>query len=117
MQTQNQRLQWLGISIILIQIFDAVIHIATDQLEPIRITSNLIIMAWLVAMLAGWLGGRLRQLSFGTIGIYLLLNLIFLAQHGLTNPEQGGALRTMLFLLVGGTVALSTWLTMRNRDR
>lgn len=113
MQKLSNGTKWLGIIIILIQLFDAIIHIATDQLEPIRVISNVVVIAWVVAILAGWLGERLRQISFGAIGAYLALNLIFLAQYGLTNPEQDGALRTMLFLLVGLTVVLSMLLIFR----
>jgi hypothetical protein len=32
--------------------------------------------------------------------MYLLLNLVFLALEGVTNPEQGGALRVTLFVFV-----------------
>ena len=28
--------KWFGVAIVLVQLFDAVIHIATDQLEPTR---------------------------------------------------------------------------------
>lgn len=45
------------------------------------------------------------------IAAYLLLNLVFLALNGLTNPEQGGTLRVTLFMLVFITVMLSAWFT------
>jgi hypothetical protein len=115
MQKSSNLTKWLGIGIILIQLFDIIIHVATDQAEPIRIASNIIVIGWLVGVLAGWLQGQWRPISFGVIGTYLLLNLIFLAQNGLTNPEQGGALRTMLFLLVGATVGLGAWLVGQMR--
>ena len=109
----SSRSKWFGFAIVLVQLFDAVIHIATDQLEPIRITANIVIIVWIVAALTGWIKERLRGFSLAAIGVYLLLNLIFLAQNGLTNPEQGGALRTTLFLLVILTVALSALFTIR----
>lgn len=102
-----------GFAIILIQLFDAAIHIATDQLEPIRITANIIIIVWVIAALTGWIKERFRHTFLAVIGLYLLLNLIFLAQNGLTNPEQGGAVRTTLFFLVFLTVALSSLFTFR----
>ena len=105
--------KWFGFAIILVQLFDAAIHIATDQFEPIRITANVIIIVWIIATLTGWIKERFRSYSLAAIGVYLLLNLIFLAQNGLTNPEQGGALRTTLFLLVFLTVALSALFTFR----
>lgn len=103
----------LGIAIILIQLVDIIIHVATDQAEPIRITSNIIIMSWNVALGMNWLGKQARPISFATIGTYLILNLIFLSQNGLTNPEQGGTVRMALFLLVFLTVVLSALLTLR----
>jgi hypothetical protein len=105
----------LGIAIAIVQIFDVVIHAATDQVEMIRIIANLIILLWAV----GVMGGRLRTgflpMSVGAVGVYLLLNLIFLALEGVTNPAQGDAPRTMLFLLVLLTVGLSGWLVVVGR--
>ena len=103
----------VGFAIVLVQLFDIVIHVATDQAEPIRITANVIIMVWVAAALMGWLKERFRSVSLAAVGAYLVLNLIFLAQNGLTNPEQGGALRTTLFLLVILTVALSALFSLR----
>jgi hypothetical protein len=94
-------------------LFDAVIHIATDQLEPTRITANIVIIVWIIAALTGWIKKRFRSSFLADIRVYLLLNLIFLAQNGLTNPEQGGVLRTTPFLLVLLTVALSALFTFR----
>lgn len=110
-------LKLLGMSVALIQIFDAIVHIATNQIEPIRIASNVIMIAWVAGLWAGWLKGQSRRISLGAIGIYLLFNLIFLAQHGLTNPNQGDALRTALFLFVGLTVLISLWVTAQVDDR
>ncbi len=103
----------LGVVIVLIQLFDVIIHVATGQPELIRITSNVVIVVWAVAMLAGWLKDRLRPISLTAVGTYLILNLTFLALEGVTNPNQGGELRGMLFLLVFLTVVLSTLLATR----
>ena len=73
--------KWFGFAIILIQLFDAVIHIVTDQLEPTRITANVIIIVWIIAALTGWIKERFRSSLLAAIGVYLLLNLIFLAQN------------------------------------
>ena len=113
MPRQSNGLRLLGVVIILIQLIDIVIHVSTDQAEPIRIASNIVIIVWTIAALAGWLKARFRNISIAAIGTYLVLNIIFLAQNGLTNPEQGGALRTTLFLLVFLTVALSALFTFR----
>ena len=113
MQKRSNGLKSLGVVIILIQLFDVIIHVATGQPELIRIISNMIIVVWVVVVLAGWLKDRFQSISFATIGTYFVLNLIFLAQNGLTNPEQGDAPRTTLFVLVFLTVTLSTLLTFR----
>ena len=41
-------LKTLGIGIALIQFFDVMLHAAIDQLEFLRVTSNLVILSWLV---------------------------------------------------------------------
>jgi hypothetical protein len=64
-------------------------------------------------MLAGWLKDRFRSVSLATMGSYLVLNVVFLAQNGLTNPEQGYAPRTTLFVVVFLTVTLSTLVAVR----
>ena len=113
MPRQSNGLRLLGVVIILIQLFDIIIHVSTDQVEPIRIASNLVIIFWSIAAMAGWLKERFRNISLAAIGAYFVLNVIFLAQNGLTNPEQGGALRVTLFALVFLTVTLSALFTSR----
>lgn len=103
----NAILKTVGIGIALIQLGDIVIHAATDQLEIIRVTSNLVILLWLAVVILNWYKTKFLQISVGSIGLYVILNFIFLAQEGLTNPEQGGNLRIVLFLLVFLTVTLS----------
>lgn len=103
----SKKFKSLGVAIILIQLFDIVVHAATGQLELLRVTSNLIILAWVFLLLSGKLNAKIRELGLGSIGAYLGLNLIFLALEGLTNPNTG-APRSMLFLLVILTTALSS---------
>lgn len=99
-----------GIVIAIVQVFDILIHAATDQLEFLRVTSNFVILIWLAIL---FFNKRMIKpsASFGSISLYLFLNLLFLAQAGLTNPAQGDAPRTMLFILVILTILLSTLLT------
>lgn len=97
----------------LVQVFDILIHAATDQLEALRVTSNIIILIWLALLFLGRISPSARFASFGVIGFYLLLNLIFLFQEGFTNPEQGGAPRSMLFILVILTSILSLMLASK----
>ncbi|MCP4543485.1 MAG: hypothetical protein GY832_40755 [Chloroflexi bacterium] len=104
-------LKALSVVITIVQFFDIYIHAATDQLEPLRVASNLIILAWtwIVVLLAGKLGEKIKSITIGSIGAYLGLNIIFLALEGLTNPNNG-TLRVTLFLLVILTTAFSAGL-------
>ena len=105
------RLKVLGSVIALIQLFDIVIHARTDQLEPLRVTSNIIILLWLFFWVLRKLDIKSFVTSIGVVGSYLVLNIIFLAREGITNPQQGGQLRIMLILLVFLTITLSTLLS------
>jgi len=104
------------LAIIVIQLFDIAIHAASNQLEPLRVTSNAIILIWLIAVIAGKISGKFVPVAGGSIGAYLLLNMLFLALEGVTNPNQGGELRGMLFLLVIVTVGLSSLLTVLRKQ-
>lgn len=103
----------LGIGIAIIQIFDIVIHAVTDQLEFLRVASNVVILAWLGTTLLGKFRDKLT--AFGAIGLYAVLNVLFLMREGFTNPEQGGAPRMMLFILVLLTIGLSALLSTQQK--
>lgn len=87
----------------LVQVADIAIHAATGQLEPMRVTANLIVLALLAASRLGK-PGKVWTLAAGAA--YLGLNLLFVAQHGITNSAQGGQLRVTLVVLVLATVGL-----------
>lgn len=108
---KSTTLKALGIAIAVIQILDIIIHAATDQLEVIRVVANMILLLWLAVAASGRVGAIFLSIAIGSIGLYLLLNLVFLAREGLTNVGQGGGLRVTLFALVFLTVTLSTALT------
>ncbi len=101
-------LKTLGIAIALLQLFDIAIHAATDQLEFLRVLSNVIILLWLAVTALEWRNAKGVLAAISAVGAYFILNLIFLAREGLTNPEQGGGVRVMLLLLVFLTVASSS---------
>ena len=95
-----------------IQLLDIAVHVVNGMVEPIRIVASLLIFSWLGVVLSGRLNHITPQrLATGFIGAYILLNGIFLAMEGFTNPENGDQFRTTLFILVGLTVGLSIWLT------
>lgn len=97
----------LGLALALTQLFDIIIHAAADQLEPLRVAANLVVLLWLGALAAGKFKAQAWPLALGALGVYLVLNLVFLMREGLTNPAQGDAVRVMLLLLVATTAALA----------
>ena len=104
------RSKLLGIGIAVIQLFDILIHAATNQLEPLRVSSNIVILLWLAVVASGRVNARFLRTAIGAIGLYFILNVSFLAREGLTNSQQGGEPRIMLFLLIFLTLSLSTFL-------
>lgn len=72
-----------------------------------RVASNIAIMAWIGFLLLGMLSAQSRSIGYGALTTYTLLNALFLAIFGVTNPNQGDALRLPLFLLVFLTLGLS----------
>jgi hypothetical protein len=99
----------LVIAIVIVQLIDIVLHAATHQLELLRVSSNLVILLWAAITVSGWLRPNLRLAALVSIAAYLVLNLIFLALYGITNPAQGGALRVSLVVLIFATLALAGW--------
>ncbi len=90
--------------IIAVQLLDMAVHLSTNQVETLRLISNGVIFIWLLATLFGWVKGKAMWASLCAIGGYLLLNSLFLMEEGLYND---GVFRTMLFVFIGVTVALS----------
>lgn len=113
----NMALKGLGGAILVIQVIDIAIHAATQQIETLRVASNLLILAWVAVVMLGKIREKFTVVASSTIGTYLALNVIFLLREGLTNPNQGGELRVMLFVLVGVTVVLSSVLTLFGREK
>ena len=118
METQNsgRKLQWLAAVISLVQVFDIVIHVASDMIEPIRITANVFIFVWIGIVGSGRLNHIPWRVTRGFVGVYFLLNAVFVATEGFINPANG-QFRTVLFVLVGVTVTLSVWLTNKIANR
>ncbi len=100
----------LIVGIILIQVLDIFIHAATDQLEILRIASNLAIFLWLAVVTVERFAAKFHLTSFLSVSAYLAFNIVFLAINGVTNFEQGGELRIALFLLMFSTIVLSSLL-------
>lgn len=93
----------VGISLVLLQVVDVVIHAITNQIEPMRVASNLILAVWVL------LGSR-RTLGYAALGSYVALNAVFLAEAGVTNGSEP---RVVLLLLLALSTLLSLALLVR----
>jgi len=110
MQERSNVSKWIGIVIILIQLLDIIIHVVLNRPEPTRIVSNIVILGWIIIVLAGWLKEKFRPISFGAIGVYIVLNLVFILTPNILTTSE---LLFMLFVFVIPTVGLSAWFTLR----
>ena len=94
--------------LIFIQIIDVAVHIATDQVETLRIISNSIIVLW-----AGWLIHKTNKLlDYGLVGSYILLTLFFIMLNGITND---GSPRIFFLGSVTITLAISALLILKKK--
>ena len=86
--------------IILIQVADIIVHVLANQVEPLRITANVIIIIWLLLPSKN----LTKSLSLGSVGLFAILNIYFLSQLGITND---GSPRIFFWGAVISTLALS----------
>ena len=57
--------------IILIQVADTTVHVLANQVEPLRITANVIIIIWLLLPLKN----LTKSLSLGSISLFAILKV------------------------------------------
>ena len=86
--------------IILIQVADTTVHVLANQIEPLRITANVIIIIWLLLPSKN----LTKSISLGSISLFAILNIYFLSQFGITNE---GSPRIFFWGAVISTLALS----------
>ena len=86
--------------IILIQVADLIVHVLANQVEPLRITANIIIIIWLLLPSKN----LTKSISLGSISLFAILNIYFLSQFGITNE---GSPRIFFWGAVISTLALS----------
>lgn len=92
--------------IIVIQIVDVFTHALTNQLEMIRVQSNIVIVLWTIFLYLKTSKFSNRLLSTLSISIYLILNFLFIFQFGIIN-QYSGDYRIALILFVISTASLS----------
>lgn len=105
----------LSLAIVAVQLFDIAIHVATNQAEPIRITANLLLIAWAGLLDTERFRAQLQRSGALLVAAYFVLNLVFLFREGFTNSNQGGEPRLMLIALVLVSMVLSGLLLGRRR--
>ncbi|MDA9228839.1 hypothetical protein N9P10_02030 [Rhodobacteraceae bacterium] len=102
----KSRIIWL---LALIQIIDIAAHVATNQIEILRIISNLIIISWATI----FLNQSKKQTDFLIIASFILLNLFFIFLNGLTND---GSPRIFFVGSVLTTLVLSAYLVLKKNN-
>lgn len=95
---------WIIIALMAVQAVDIAAHVATGQIEPLRLASNAVLLAWALAV---GLGRAPGWTTLASLIIYALLNGGFLVLNGVTNPDMDDALRLPLFILVGASLGLT----------
>lgn len=103
-KNKNSKVWILGLIIVLVQVFDILVHVLTNQVEPIRIVSNIIIIAWVLSNIFSVIPLN-RAAGFGVLFLYLVLNTIFLFLEGVLNAY--GDYRILFFIFILTTLILS----------
>ena len=92
-------------AVLFVQTLDVVIHAASGMFEPLRVTANamLVVGAWMI------LGSPAGAKGVGVANgfAFLVLNGVFVAVHGMTNPVTGNVRVPMVVLVVGSLAALA----------
>jgi len=106
--TKINIIQKYGISILIIsiQILDIIVHFLTNQLETIRVQSNIVIMMWTIFLFIQTRALSKSIITTISISIYLILNLLFIFQNGIVN-SQSGDFRIALIMFVLLTISLA----------
>jgi hypothetical protein len=96
-------------AVVVVQTLDVLIHAVSGMIEPLRVSANvmLVLGAWMI------LGSPAGAKGVGVANgfAFLVLNGVFVAVHGMTNPVTGNLRVPMVVLVVGSLVAL--WLHVR----
>ncbi len=107
-QIQTNSIQKYGVSILIIsvQLLDIIVHFLTNQLEMIRVQSNIVIILWTIFLFIQTRSFSKRIITTISISIYLILNLLFIFQFGIVNSNSGD-FRIALIVFVLLTVILA----------
>lgn len=95
----------MKLSILGIQLFDILIHIAVDRIELLRIVSNVVILIWVILLLMSYVE-VIRLVSYIVISLYGLLNSWFIISDRVFTNFTGQEL-VVMFALIISTLMLS----------
>lgn len=94
----------LTIAVLVVNVGDIALHVAIDDVEPLRISGNVVVLLAAMLMLTMSRAGQaLVPLIAGAVS--LALNLVFIATEGI-GPLGGVLVATTSLLLAGATLAL-----------
>ena len=90
--------------LISLQIIDVTVHVLSDQLEPLRILANALVIIWFIQIYKY----KSKNLGYLVTTIYLGLNTLFLVLNGLSN---NGEPRIFFWISISLTVLISILIT------
>jgi hypothetical protein len=90
--------------LISLQIIDITVHVLSNQIEPLRILANALIIIWFIQIYKY----KSKNISYLAITIYLGLNTLFLILNGLSNS---GEPRIFFWISISLTTLISTLIT------
>lgn len=105
MDSRKINISKLKLIILGIQLFDILIHIAVDRIEPLRIASNIVIILWVILLLKFSVESK-RWISYVVVDSYGLLNVWFIISDRVFTYFTGQELGVM-FALIVSTLTLS----------
>ena len=90
--------------LISLQIIDITVHVLSDQIEPLRILANALVIIWFIQIYKY----KSKNLSYLVTTTYLGLNTLFLVLNGLSN---NGEPRIFFWISTSLTVLISILIT------
>jgi hypothetical protein len=86
--------------LIFLQIIDITVHVLSDQIEPLRILANALVIIWFIQIYKY----KSKNLGYLVTTTYLGLNTLFLVLNGLSN---NGEPRIFFWISISLTVLIS----------
>ena len=108
MDNKKINISKLKLIILGIQLFDILIHVAVDRIEPLRIAGNIVIILWVILLITSSVESR-RWISYVVISLYGTLNIWFIISDRVFTYFTGQELGVM-FALIVSTLILSLFM-------